>query len=329
MKFKAIVLRELNKPVVEELTINSKLEDNQTLVKIEYSGLCGAQLQELNGEKGNAKFMPHCMGHEGYGTVVDTKDSSFKEGDKVVMHWRKNYPDKDSFYKYWSASGKEVGAGPITTLAEYAVVNNNRLTKVTNIKPKVGALLGCALTTAYGITNKENTWLEGTNTLIAGAGGLGLAILRMIPPKNKDIFVLEKNTSDLKKSLVEHLGGHIVGSEELETDHKYHYIVDTTGNKFVLENLINMLSPGGKLIMVAKPSYDITLYRDFLFRGDSGITISTTQGGSCIPAIYIPEIISKYDDLDNIITHTMKLDEIDIAVQLMRSGSAGRIVFEL
>ena len=35
------------------------------------SGLCGAQLQELAGLKGNSKFVPHLLGHEGCGIVEE------------------------------------------------------------------------------------------------------------------------------------------------------------------------------------------------------------------------------------------------------------------
>ena len=47
------------------------LEFGQVLVKVYYSGLCGAQLNEIDGAKGEDKFLPHLLGHEGSGLVLD------------------------------------------------------------------------------------------------------------------------------------------------------------------------------------------------------------------------------------------------------------------
>ena len=63
------VLEELNKPLeVREVGL-TELKFGQVLVKILVSGICGAQLHEIKGHKGNGKFLPHLMGHEGCGIV--------------------------------------------------------------------------------------------------------------------------------------------------------------------------------------------------------------------------------------------------------------------
>jgi threonine dehydrogenase-like Zn-dependent dehydrogenase len=41
------------------------------LVKILISRICGSQLHEIKGFKGNVKFLPHLMGHEGCGIVEE------------------------------------------------------------------------------------------------------------------------------------------------------------------------------------------------------------------------------------------------------------------
>ena len=68
---KAVVLEKLN----SDLTIGeielTPLQYGQVLVKNIVSGLCGAQLQEIAGLKGNANFLPHLMGHEGCGIVQE------------------------------------------------------------------------------------------------------------------------------------------------------------------------------------------------------------------------------------------------------------------
>ena len=71
MKTRAAILWQLHKPlVIDEVEIPS-LKRGQVLVKIFYSGVCRAQYNEMIGLKGPDKFLPHLLGHEASGFVVD------------------------------------------------------------------------------------------------------------------------------------------------------------------------------------------------------------------------------------------------------------------
>ncbi|MBI4093549.1 alcohol dehydrogenase catalytic domain-containing protein, partial [Candidatus Kaiserbacteria bacterium] len=87
---KAAVLETIHAPLVVGEVALGELSRGQVLIKILVSGICGAQLQEIGGYKGNAKFVPHLLGHEGCGVVEKVGESvtTVKPGDKVVMHWR-------------------------------------------------------------------------------------------------------------------------------------------------------------------------------------------------------------------------------------------------
>ena len=90
---KSAILIESKKPLeVADVDLPDKLEFGQVLVKVFYSGLCGAQLNEIDATKGTDKFLPHLLGHEGSGIVEKTGEgvSTVKVGDHVVMHWRKS-----------------------------------------------------------------------------------------------------------------------------------------------------------------------------------------------------------------------------------------------
>ena len=87
---KAAILEKINGPlaVADELR---ELSVGQVLVKVLVSGICGAQLQEIAGNKNNAKFGPSIPGPRRCGIVEDIGAgvTKVKKGDKVVMHWRK------------------------------------------------------------------------------------------------------------------------------------------------------------------------------------------------------------------------------------------------
>ena len=66
---KAAVLEKIDAPLAVREVGLTELGIGQVLVQVLVSGLCGAQLHEIRGHKGNAKFLPHLMGHEGCGIV--------------------------------------------------------------------------------------------------------------------------------------------------------------------------------------------------------------------------------------------------------------------
>ena len=91
-KIKAAILEENFKPLaIKNIFLKNKLKKKQILVKNLYSGICGSQIGEINSIKGKDKFLPHLLGHEATGKVVNVfnKKSKFKIGDKVVLHWQK------------------------------------------------------------------------------------------------------------------------------------------------------------------------------------------------------------------------------------------------
>ena len=59
---KAAILEQIDAPLAIREVDLTPLKFGQVLVKILVSGLCGAQLHEIRGHKGNAKFLPHLIG---------------------------------------------------------------------------------------------------------------------------------------------------------------------------------------------------------------------------------------------------------------------------
>ena len=114
---KSAILTESKNPlVVADIDLPEKLDAGQVHVKLHYSGICGAQINEIDAMKGPDKFLPHLLGHEGSGIVQKTGPgvSTVKEGDHVVLHWR---PSKgiQSTTPAYNWNGKKVNAGWVTT----------------------------------------------------------------------------------------------------------------------------------------------------------------------------------------------------------------------
>src|SRR5262245_23885676 len=88
---RAAILAESRKPlVVDEIALPDALDVGQVLVRVLYTTICGAQINEIEAVKGPDKFLPHLLGHEASGKVIEIGPgvSTVKPGDIVVLHWR-------------------------------------------------------------------------------------------------------------------------------------------------------------------------------------------------------------------------------------------------
>jgi Zn-dependent alcohol dehydrogenase len=340
MRFKAAILTELDKPLVIDEVETTELQYGQVLVKILVSGLCGAQLQEISGLKGNANFLPHLMGHEGCGIVeeVGLGVTTVKKGDKVVMHWRKGEGIESPFPQY-IYNGEKMSSGKVTTLSQYSIVSENRITKVDlETNEELCALLGCGLTTALGVINNEAEIKFGESVMIIGSGGVGLNLIQGCKlasaspivavdiTEEKEKLSLEAGATDFINSKIENLNSY--------NKNKFDVIIDTTGNVEMIKLGINLLSNNGRLIMVGqpKPNQDMIIPNGYKLFDGVGKTIKATQGGKTVPNEDIPRYIKLYNtnvlDVSKIITHRFSLNQINEAIQILRSGVAGRIMID-
>lgn len=342
MKFKAAILTQINKPLTVDYIENDILQTGQVLVKILVSGLCGAQLQEIAGEKGNSGFVPHLMGHEGCGIVEEIGPgvTTVKVGDKVVMHWRKGDGIESNFPTYFY-NNKKMSSGKVTTISEYSVVSENRLTTVPDDTPEeLCALLGCAMTTALGTVTNEAQVKFGESVLVVGCGGLGLHIIEAAKLSNAHP-IIGIDITDTKSVISKELGAtHYYNIKNIDLDQQIKdgtidVIIDTTGIPSVLESVIPKLSGNGRLILVgqSKPGQNVTIPNaNKLFSGN-GQTIKATQGGKTNPSEDIPRYIKLNKigllNFDKLITHKFDLENINDAFDLLKTGDAGRIMINI
>ena len=340
---KSAILVESKKPlVVAEIDLPTKLEFGQVLVKVCYSGICGAQINEIDAIKGPDKFLPHFLGHEGSGIVEKVGDgvTTVKPGDHVVLHWRKSSGIQSVTPKYlWN--GKKVNAGWVTTFTEKTIVSENRLTVIPkNFDMRIAPLFGCSVISAFGVVNNDAKIKIGQSVLIFGVGGVGLnvaqaaSMVSAYPIVGMDLY---KHKIDMgKKFGLTH--GILAGSDDLSDDittiigDLADIVIETTGNSRVIEQAYNLTHPDGKTILVGVPNkgdnisiYSLPLHFNKVLTG--------SHGGDAVPDVEIPRLMrlieAKKMTLDGLITHEFPLEDINNALDLFRSGEAGRIILNL
>jgi len=333
---KAAILEKIDAPLAVREVELTPLKFGQVLVKILVSGLCGAQLHEIRGHKGNAKFLPHLMGHEGCGIVekVGLGVTTVNPGDKVVMHWRPGSGVEAPFPNY-ILDGKTISSGKVTTLSEYSIVSENRLTTIPSDTPSVlAAMLGCSLTTALGIIDNECDLKFGETVAILGCGGVGLNLIQAANMRS----VARVYGVDINKKMVDlsYIMGVTFFTDSIKNiEDSVDVIIDTTGIPQVIAEAYEKLSPSGRLILVGQPAPGKSI--EFpnavsMFDG-SGKSVRATQGGGTIPQIDIPRYIELANrgilNYKQLHTDTFSLDEVNDAFDLLKSGNAGRIMIQI
>jgi 2-desacetyl-2-hydroxyethyl bacteriochlorophyllide A dehydrogenase len=333
---KAAVLVELDSDLKIANVELTSLKPGQVLVKVLVSGICGSQLHEISGNKGNGKFLPHLMGHEGCGIVEEVGEgvTTVKVGDKVVMHWRKGSGMEAPFPSY-NIDGKTMSSGKVTTLSEYSIVSENRLTAIPQDTPNdFAALLGCGLTTALGIVDNECDLRMGESVAVVGCGGVGLNLIQAAALKGVGSIVgIDINNS--KKDLILSLGADEFFNTFQSANKKFDVIIDTTGNTDIINNAFNSLSDKGRLVLVGqpKPKESLTLDNALSFFNGNGLVVKATQGGKTDPDIDIPRYIEMHKNgrlnIEKIVTHRFLLSEVNDAFLLLKTGNAGRIMIDM
>ena len=330
---KAAVLRELNTPLsIEALQLPGELLVGQVLVDVRTSSICGAQLGEISGAKGTDPYLPHLLGHEGAGIVEACGPgvTQVKPGDHVVMHWRKGKGLNAEPPRYWR-DGEAVGGGWITTFNTGAIVSENRLTAIDpNVPFDIAALMGCAVTTGFGIVTKEAKLLPGQSLLVAGCGGVGLNVIQAAKMLGAHVTAVDLSLS--RRVMASRFGAYSVMERMPDwRDSKFDVFVDCTGASSVIESGIYSAH---KTILVGQPRADSQFFFHHPRELYSGKIIMDSQGGSTDPNGDIPRYLSAYMngdlvDLDSLITHRFKLDEINTALDMMREGITGKCILEM
>jgi len=344
MEFEAAILVAQKEPLyIEKVKLDDDLCVGQVLVEVYVSGICGSQIGEIDGVKGPDKFLPHLMGHEGCGRVkkIGPGVTTVKEGEKVVLHWRKG-SGINSTVPHYKWNNKKLNAGWVSTFNKFAVVSENRLTKIPEYVPNdVAALFGCAVTTGFGVIENNAKLRFGESVAVLGAGGVGLNIIQAASLASA-YPIIAVDLYDNRLEFAKKFGAtHIINSRKKDfsyeiksiTDSNLDVFIDNTGLTEIIEAGYNLINNQGRLILVGVPKLNNNI-NIFSLPLHFGKKIIGSFGGECNPQNdierYIKLMISGKFALEELITERYKLKDINIAIARIKSGkSVGRVLIDL
>lgn len=231
-----------------------------------------------------------------------------------------------------------------STFANYSVLPEIALAKIREDAPfdKV-CYIGCGVTTGVGAVVNTAKVEPGSNVVVFGLGGIGLNVLQGARMVGADKIIGVDLNND-RKAIGEKFGmTHFVNPNEVEGD-LVPYLVDLTGggadysfecigNVNVMRQALECCHKGwgvSVIIGVAGAGQEIATRPFQLVTGRSW---RGTAFGGARGRTDVPQIVDWYMDgkinIDDLITHTMPLDDINKGFDLMHAGESirGVVVF--
>ena len=239
--FKAVVLNQDGEDFTREIKSIDKsfLKHGDVTVKVDYSDLNFKDGMILKNGGRLVKEFPHIPGIDFSGTVIESENSKFKEGDEVIL------------------TGFRVGEVFYGGYSQIAKVDGNFLVKKpSNLTSKQAMILGTAgftsLMSAFAIQAREGILLgeKVNDVLVTGATG-GVGSVAVIALSKLGYNVTAVTGKDSKADYLKSLGAkNVINRSEFDKDPKlidkglWDGVVDTVGGK-ILANTIVQTKPNG------------------------------------------------------------------------------------
>jgi S-(hydroxymethyl)glutathione dehydrogenase/alcohol dehydrogenase len=366
-KSKAVLCRELNKPVVvEEISVEPPRRGEVTI----RLGACGVCHSDLSATNGTIPMPPPLvLGHEGAGEVIEVGEdvSGVAVGDHVISSFiymcgkcrfcssgrpvlcieqgKALTTLPDGTVRTHDARGNPVnvfsGCG---VMAEYATVHVDNLVK---IDPKIpldrAALVGCGVTTGVGAVFNTAKVAPGSSVAVFGCGGVGLNVIQGARIAGAErIIAIDANEAKLEMArkfgasdaLLAKAGEDLTKPLKKLTGGGPDYAFECVGSGELAAAAYRAIRRGGLAVVVgvAKPN-DSTSVRTMSLPFEEK-TLTGSYFGSCVPRVDFPRMLALYMGgklkLDELITRRYSIAEAPQAFADLESGrnARGVIVFQ-
>lgn len=342
---KAAVLYRVNAPlkIVDNIEI-PPVGHGQVLVKVAFSGVCHSQLMEVRGKRGEDAYLPHMLGHEGSGVVMEVGAgvTKVRPGDKVILGWIKG-EGIDAPGTRYKHGDETINAGGVTTFSDYTVASENRCVKIPGGIPlDVAVLFGCAIPTGAGIVMNRIRPEKGSTIAVFGLGGIGISAL-MASALYGCSAVIAVDVEEEKLKLAKELGAtHAVNSTwqdpireilKITGGKGVDYSVEAAGlSKTIEAAFCSVRKFGGLCVFASHPQAGAKIELD-PYDLICGRKIEGSWGGSSDPDKDIPLLAALYREgklpLDKLIRDRYSLDGINQAIEDLENRKIVRALIEM
>lgn len=290
--------------------------ENESIIKLERWSICGTDIRATYGQELSEDKYPLGIGepcHELAGTIVDTKDENLKIGDRAIV-----FPTVGGYgglVEYLSLPASNIVKLP----------SHGNLTEWVVCQPASTAMYGC---------KSVASWI-GKTVAIIGQGGIGLSFTAMISKLGAERIIACDNLAYRLKYAKQFGATDCVNGNEVELDEEVKeltngvmvdVVVDAAGYSDSFEIAPKLLKREGLFILFGihheVDSSNKVLSSEAvneLIR-DEIVIKSIGPAGRANPTEHIREMIRLKErgwwDPANLITHTMKFNEVNEAYDM-------------
>lgn len=347
--------------IVDDVEIDAP-RPGEALVRITHSGVCHTDLTIIEGPSPFA--LPVVMGHEAAGEIVAFGGPSdeFALGDRVVVSIRA--PCDDCFFckrdqpvlceksavrpgegevRLWRG-GQPVSRGlNLGAFAEYVLVPLRGMVRVPDaVSMAEAAVCGCAMQTAMGSVVNVADCDQTTTACVIGLGGVGLAIVMALKAVGAR-QVTGIDPVEVRRATAQGLGANLTLAADDQgklakalkaTDGRgFDTVFDCVASSATSAEALALARPGGEVVLIGvtstpQPPGGSTMELVMRHKRLTGSFLGNAHTGRDIPIIF-EAICSGTLPVARLITHTLPLERINDALDLMRRGEGVRTILTL
>ncbi len=327
-------------------------------LRVRATGLCHSDLSAMSGVLPQpAPFVP---GHEGAGEVIDVGDgvTGLKQGDRVLMCWLpacgacpscKRGQTQLCLAGFMNAgtpnfrrSGGDVfGFAGTGTFAEEVVVAAGCAVPIPDDVPyEIAALIGCGVTTGLGAAVNTAKVAVGSSVAVIGCGGVGISTIQGARVRGAAQIVAVDPVASRREAALRFGATEAVSPEEfadarqrITAGEGFDYVFEVVGRSATARTAYENTRRGGTLCVVGAGAMDdyfqVNMFE--LFFDEKRILPSMYGGGDVLRSYERAIALWRAGriDLEGLITHRVRLAEINDALDQMRSGEALRTCIEI
>ncbi|XP_072533879.1 alcohol dehydrogenase 1-like [Salminus brasiliensis] len=360
----AAIAWEADTPLVIEEVEVAPPQKNEIRIKVIATSVCLSDLYHMFKGKPKGGF-PVVMGHEGAGVVesVGPGVTEFKPGDKVIPLYQsqcrecrfcKN-PNNNMCEKDWSGNlfakqsltetrftcrGKPILQFMRTGIfSEYTVKNQIAVAKIHDDAPLDRVcLLGCGVSTGYGAAINNAKVEPGSVCAVFGLGAVGLAAVMGCKNSGASrIIAVDINEQKFEKAKIFGATDFVnpkahqkpISKVLIEmTNGGVDYSLECVGQVDVMRSALESCVKGWSVSVIAgwTDLYDFSARPIQLIAGKTwkGTSFGGYKGKDSVPKLVLDYMAGRIK-LDEFVTHTMNLEQVNDAIELMRTGTGNCI----
>lgn len=338
---KAAVFHKPKQPLKIEEVETPKIESHEILVKIAACGVCNTDMHYIDHGVPTFKKPPMILGHEPSGIVEEAGAGvkNFKVGDRVLIP-----PVFSCGYCANCRLGREnicfnmvmLGNHIDGAFAEYTKVPAKDCQHLPEELPlEESSIIADAISTPYHAVKNRAQVRPGDSVVVFGCGGVGINVVQVASAAGASVIAVD--VVDYKLDMAKKLGAqHTINSSDKEdkallkeirtlTGGGADIAIEAIGNPKTIVLATAAVKAGGLHCQIGYTPHSVPMnagrlmFREIEIKGSLG----------CRPVDY-PNIIEMVKtgkiQLEPVVTHKFKLEDIDKAFDLMRKGESLRSI---